>query len=81
MLNFQRLNEESALFTCVKELDLSSWTGANAEKIIDIVATSSNFDLELLNVKNCRNISSKFLETVVRRCPNLKSLDISAITV
>ena len=81
LLSFKRLNDEHELFTCVKELNLSSWSAFNAEKIIEIVTLSSNFDLELLNVRNCRNISSKFLDTVIRRCPNLKSLDISAITV
>lgn len=81
LANFQRLNDENELFTCVKELNLSGWSSVNAEKIIDIVTTSSNFEIELLNVRNCRNISSKFLETVVRRCPKLEKLDISAITV
>lgn len=81
LLSFQRLNDENELFSCVKELNLSGWSGANAEKIIEIVTLSSNFDLEMLNVRNCRNISCKFLDTVIRRCPNLKDLDISAITV
>ena len=80
-VNFQRLNEDNALFSCVKELDLNGWSGINAERIIEIVAESSNFELELLNVKNCRNISGKFLETVVQRCPNLKKFDFSAVTV
>lgn len=79
--SFQRLNDTNQLFTCVNELNLSGWSGANAEKIIEIVANSSNFDLEMLCVRNCRNISCKFLDTVIRRCPNIKDLDISAITV
>lgn len=78
--SFQRLNDTNQLFTCVNELNLSGWSGANAEKIIEIVANSSNFDLEMLCVRNCRNISCKFLDTVIRRCPNIKDLDISAIT-
>jgi len=81
LINFQQLNSDNALFSCVKKLNLGGWNGANAERIIQIVADSSNFDLDLLSVKNCRNISSKFLDTVIGRCPNLESLNISAITV
>lgn len=75
------MQEDNGLFVCVKQINLSGWSSVNAERLIQIVANSTNFDLELLNVKNCRNLSSKFLEIIMERFPNIKSLDISAVTV
>ncbi|KAJ6224813.1 hypothetical protein RDWZM_003358 [Blomia tropicalis] len=80
LLNLKKMQEDNGLFVCVKQINLSGWSSVNAERLIQIVANSTNFDLELLNVKNCRNLSSKFLEIIMERFPNIKSLDISAVT-
>lgn len=69
------------LFSCIRELNVSGWSSQQAERMIDAICERSNFDLEALNVKCCRNISSSFLQSTIEKCSNIKSLDLSAITV
>lgn len=69
------------IFSCIRELNVSGWSSQQAERMIDAISERSNFDLEALNVKCCRNISSSFLQSTIEKCRNLSSLDLSAITV
>lgn len=78
---FINLNHQNNLFSCVKHLNLSGWMSANAERIVDMILETANKDLESINFKYCRNISSPFLTMITQKCPNISSLDISAVTV
>ncbi|XP_054166310.1 F-box/LRR-repeat protein 6-like [Oppia nitens] len=76
---FAILNENE-LFDHLKALNLSSWNGSNAERVLDEIAVRCADRLNELTLKNCKNISSQFLTTLSTYCPNIIILDISAIT-
>ncbi|CAG2123189.1 unnamed protein product, partial [Medioppia subpectinata] len=77
---FFEMMAANQLFLCMKGLNLSGWNGANAERVLDTVATNCRDNLHELSLKNCKNISSQFLQTLSTHCPNIVVLDISSIT-
>ncbi|CAG2121642.1 unnamed protein product, partial [Medioppia subpectinata] len=77
---FFEMMAANQLFLCMKGLNLSGWNGANAERVLDTVATNCRDNLHELSLKNCKNISSQFLQTLSTYCPNIVVLDISSIT-
>jgi hypothetical protein len=80
-IEFQRLNDENQLFNNIRELNLNGWNGGNAERVLQTIASNSGENLREISLKNCRNISTNFLQTISSHCPNIEILDISAITV
>ncbi|CAG2176386.1 unnamed protein product, partial [Oppiella nova] len=75
------LMDKNQLFICMKALNLSGWSGSNAERVLDTIAINCGANLNELSLNNCKNISSQFLQTLSTHCTNIVVLNISAITV
>lgn len=81
MGTFETLCTCNQLFSSVRSIDLTGWSGLCAERVIALVVSNSNFELESICVKYGRNISSDLLKAIVSSCSKIKTLDLSAITV
>ena len=76
-----QLLDDNKLFSHIKALNLNGWSGTNAERILQKIAIECSDKLLDLSLKNCKNISSQFLQTLTTHCRNIQILDISGITV
>lgn len=78
---FKRLQKENNLFKHVYHIDISNWDSESGKKILEFLTESSDKDLQSLSIKNCKNVSKSTLKIIFKNANNLRSLNISKITV